>query len=91
MTNMRTLRYFMRYFEPHCEERNGRRYCYVSALEFPEAEEALEALGGNGFFPEAPASIKLKYAELITHEGGPEKWHLVDEQKPGTYPVWVAW
>lgn len=91
MTNMHTLRYFMRYFEPHCEERNGRRYCYVSALEFPEAEEALEALGGNGFFPETPTSIKLKYAELIVHEGGPEKWHLADEEKPGTYPVWVAW
>jgi hypothetical protein len=90
MKNMQTLKYFMRYFEPHCEERGGRRYCYVSALEYPEAREALDLLGGNGFFPGAPGSIVLKHAELV-HENGEERWHLGAEEKPGTYPVWVAW
>lgn len=90
MKNMHTLKYFMRYFEPHCEEREGRRYCYVSALEYPEAQEALDLFSGNGFFAGAPTSIVLKYAELV-HADGDERWHLGGEEKPGTYPVWVAW
>jgi hypothetical protein len=90
MSNLQTLRYFMRYFEPHCHERDGKRYCYVSALEYPGPEDALEAFGGGGLFPHAPASIQLRYAELVGHHGE-ERWRLRDEQGPGCYPVWVAW
>ena len=90
MSNMNTLRYFMQYFEPHCIERDGRRYCYVSALEYPEANDAMEALGGSGFFPAAPSSIKLKHAELV-QEDGEDRWRLGEVEKPGPYPVWVAW
>jgi len=90
MKNMHTLLYFMRYFEPHCVERDGTRYCYVSALEYPEAGEALDVFDGNGFFAEAPRSIVLKHAALIS-EGEDERWRLADEARPGSYPVWVAW
>lgn len=90
MKNMQTLRYFMRYYEPHCQEHDGRRYCYVSALEYPGADEALEVLGGGGFFPHGPATIQLRYAELVA-QGGKEHWRLSDEQGSGVYPVWVAW
>ena len=77
MKNMQTLKYFMRYFEPHCEEREGIRYCYVSALEYPEAQEALDLFSGNGFFPGAQASVTLKYAELV-HEDGDERYTTID-------------
>ncbi len=90
MKNMQTLKHFMRYFEPHCEERGGREYCYVSALEYPEAQEALDLFGGYGFFEGAPSSIALKYAQLVS-EAGDERWVLEAEQRPGAYPVWVAW
>lgn len=90
MSNMHTLKHFMRYFAPHCQERDGKRYCFVSALEYPLAEEALEALGGSGFFPDGPTSIRLRFAELV-NEGGEERWKLGDVEKPGAFPVWVAW
>jgi len=61
MKNMQTLKHFMRYFEPHCEERDGRKYCYVSALEYPEAQEALDLFGGYGFFRR---SAQLHYPEV---------------------------
>ena len=53
-------------------------------------KEAMDLFSGYGFFAGAPASIALKHAELI-HKDGDERWHLGAEEKPGTYPVWVAW
>lgn len=90
MNNLHTLRYFMRYYEPHCLQKDGKTRCYVSALEYPDADEALEVFGGTGFYADAPRSIKLKYASLVG-ENGNEYWLLEDSQKPGAYPVWVAW
>ena len=90
MKNLHTLRHFMRYFAPHCEEINGRRMCFVSALEYPDAAEALDVFGGNGFFAGAPTHIEKKYAGLV-QDGGDDRWNLSDEPKPETYPIWVAW
>jgi len=89
MKNMDTLLHFMRYFEPHCLEMNGERVCYVSALEYPDQEEALEVLGGNGFFANGPTSVVLKYAGRESVDGE-DQWRLADEQLPGTFPVWEA-
>ncbi|NLW82363.1 MAG: hypothetical protein GXY42_11930 [Desulfovibrionales bacterium] len=89
MKNMNTLLHFMRYFEPHCIENAGQKVCYVSALEYPDKDEALEALGGNGWIASGPSNIELKYAGLVRTDDG-ERWQLTDEQLPGSYPVWEA-
>ena len=89
MENINTLLHFMHYFEPHCIEVDGVRVCYVSALDYPDENEALEVLGGNGFFANGPSKILLKYAGL-RHVDGDERWRLTDEQLPGTYPIWEA-
>jgi hypothetical protein len=70
-------------------EVDGVRVCYVSALEYPDQIEALEVLGGNGFFADGPTRILLKYASRHLVEGD-ERWQLTDEQTPGTFPVWEA-
>jgi hypothetical protein len=89
MKNMNTLLHFMRYFEPHCLEKDGERVCYVSALEYPDREEALEVLGGNGFFANGPRTVALKYAGRESIDGE-DKWHLYDVETPGSFPVWEA-
>lgn len=89
MKNMNTLLHFMRYFEPHCMEKDGERVCYVSALEYPDEHEALEVLGGNGFFAGGPRSVVMKYAGRKIVDGD-EQWILHDQQLPETFPVWEA-
>lgn len=89
MKNMDTLLHFMRYFEPHCLEKDGDRVCYVSALEYPDREEALEVLGGNGFLADGPRTVKLRYARRESVDGD-ERWRLSDEERPGSFPVWEA-
>jgi len=89
MKNMNTLLHFMRYFEPHCIEKNGERICYVSALEYPEKDEALEVLGGNGFFAHGLKKVTMKYAGRKNVDGD-DQWSLSDEQLPDTFPVWEA-
>ena len=89
MKNMNTLLHFMRYFEPHCIEKDGERICYVSALEYPDKNEALEVLGGNGFFAHGPQKVTMKYVGRKNVDGD-DQWSLSDEQLPETFPVWEA-
>ena len=89
MRNIDTLLYFMRYFEPHCVERNGETVCYVSALEYPDQEDVIDLLAGNGFIRSDPKILRLKYAGIVRTVGD-EHWELSDVELPGLYPVWEA-
>jgi len=62
---------------PHCIEKNGERICYVSALEYPEKDEALEVLGGNGFFAHGLKKVTMKYAGRKNVDGD-DQWSLSD-------------
>ncbi|MDY0274729.1 MAG: hypothetical protein RBR42_04725 [Desulfomicrobium sp.] len=88
MTNMDSLQQFMRYFEPHCLERDGQRVCYVSALEYPLENDALDALGEEGLLQEPPQKISLKYAQW-SEVDQKERWILHPSERSGAYPVWV--
>lgn len=89
MRNIDTLRYFMRYFVPHCVQKDGSTVCYVSALEYPEREDALDVLTGEGFFSRGPQHIVLRYAVLV-RDNGRGWWRIGDHAGQGAYPVWEA-
>lgn len=89
MKNMDSLQQFMRYFEPHCLERDGQTTCYVSALEYPLENDALDALGDEGFLRKPPQEVSLKYAQWNDADQK-ERWILHNTERPGAYPVWVV-
>lgn len=88
MNNIDTLRHFMQYFTPHCMDRDGRRVCYVSALEYPLENDALDVLGEEGLLQEPPQEVSLKYAQW-NDTNQKERWILHSKEHPGAYPVWV--
>lgn len=83
---METLLYFLRYFEPHCEERDGVRRCYLSALDYPEVDDAVHALEERGLGVEA---VERRAVRLDVVDGD-RRWVACEVTAPDALPVWEA-
>lgn len=83
---METLLYFLRYFEPHCEERDGVRHCYLSALDYPDAQDAVQALEEHGM---EVVSLKRHFVHLDVVDGD-RRWVPCVDEVPDALPIWEA-
>ncbi len=83
---LETLLYFLRYFEPHCEEREGERWCYLSALDYPDADDAAHVLEEAGIGVE---SLRRRYVRLAV-DGVDQRWVECEPTVPDALPVWEA-
>ncbi|MEJ5243469.1 MAG: hypothetical protein WHT64_07940 [Desulfomicrobiaceae bacterium] len=83
---METLLYFLRYFEPHCEEREGVRRCYLSALDYPQAEDAAQALEEHGM---AVTSLERRFVRLEVVDGD-RRWVPCAATASDALPIWEA-